>query len=423
MTYGDGVITVRPISAYADEGPSVWKTNYLAPVRFALVPIYLAAPGPRTLLVIQNVVFWWVIPAAFTLVRSETRSDLLGLAASALVPLTPMLWPLVWNDFRELQMALPFVLWAVQGVRGRDARVAALGVVGMLACRQEFALVVMTLAILPAREPEDVGRTYRWAHGLIVIGLGWFLFGFFGYLRFWISKESPRFYCQQFVGGGVPLTEAIPTAMETLVLGLGAWSVFLVRSRRVALLMLPWLWSLANGRWSSRFLATEQWHHVRYTALFVALALAAGLVGFAKIGAWLLGRPWGRRALALTWVAAAVLSATALGVVVRTTGRQPRPVDPAEVAAVWRWVGQVGPDDGVLATYEVTAPLSSRQHLYSYILQVNEPPGFPKLGPEIQWVFCRHRDNARYHFDEQGFTAVHRGPHLAILRRPRGVTK
>ena len=38
------------------------------------MPFYRLAPDPRTLLVIQNVMFWWSIPAAYTLVRSESRS-------------------------------------------------------------------------------------------------------------------------------------------------------------------------------------------------------------------------------------------------------------------------------------------------------------------------------------------------------------
>ena len=33
LTQGDGTITVRPIAAYAQEGPSIWKMNYLAPIR------------------------------------------------------------------------------------------------------------------------------------------------------------------------------------------------------------------------------------------------------------------------------------------------------------------------------------------------------------------------------------------------------
>src|SRR5260370_29046940 len=48
LTQGDRVITVRPLSSYADEGPSVWKMNYLAPVRFALAPFYALWPDPRT---------------------------------------------------------------------------------------------------------------------------------------------------------------------------------------------------------------------------------------------------------------------------------------------------------------------------------------------------------------------------------------
>ena len=39
LTQGDGTLTVRPVSAYAQEGPSVWKMNYLVadPVRAGAV--------------------------------------------------------------------------------------------------------------------------------------------------------------------------------------------------------------------------------------------------------------------------------------------------------------------------------------------------------------------------------------------------
>src|SRR5262249_3806892 len=125
LTQGDGIITVRPGAFYADEGPSIWQMNYLSPLRLLLVPVYMLFPDPRTLLVIDSVVFWWAIPAAYTLVRAESKSDWLALSAAALVPLTPLFWPLVWDDFRELQMVTPFVLWAVQGVRGRQVGLTA----------------------------------------------------------------------------------------------------------------------------------------------------------------------------------------------------------------------------------------------------------------------------------------------------------
>ncbi len=163
LTHGAGEVTVRPVSAYAQEGPSLWKMNYLAPIRLLLVPFYLLAPDPRTLLVIQNIVFWWVIPAAYSLVRAESRSEIVAVSAAALVPLTPLLWPLVWNDFRELQLVAPFVLWAINGIRGRSVPLAALGIAGMLACRQEFAVIVATFCILPPRELARRGENSRQA--------------------------------------------------------------------------------------------------------------------------------------------------------------------------------------------------------------------------------------------------------------------
>src|SRR3954452_5479738 len=69
LTRGDGRISVRPLASYAEEGPSVWKMNYLAPIRRVLAPLYAIHPDPRTLLVLQAVVFWWIVPAAYTLAR------------------------------------------------------------------------------------------------------------------------------------------------------------------------------------------------------------------------------------------------------------------------------------------------------------------------------------------------------------------
>ena len=144
--------------------------------------------------------FWWVVPAAYTLVRSETKSEAVALSAAALVPLTPLFWPLVWNDFRELQLAGPFVLWAVQGVRSRSAGWAAVGIAGMLACRQEFAVMVATFAFLPPRDPETLSSTLRWRRTIFLIGLLWLMFGFFVYLRFMLGSGSANSFIDQFLG-------------------------------------------------------------------------------------------------------------------------------------------------------------------------------------------------------------------------------
>ena len=89
LTQADGQLSVRPVASYAEEGPSVWKMNYLAPIRLALVPFYRIHPDPAHPLVIQNIMFWWIIPAAYTLARSESRSEAIAVSAAALVPFRP----------------------------------------------------------------------------------------------------------------------------------------------------------------------------------------------------------------------------------------------------------------------------------------------------------------------------------------------
>ena len=45
LTHGIPEITVNPIAPYAVEGPSIWKTNYLAPIRLRAGADLLALPG------------------------------------------------------------------------------------------------------------------------------------------------------------------------------------------------------------------------------------------------------------------------------------------------------------------------------------------------------------------------------------------
>ena len=336
-----------------------------------------------------------------------------------------MLWPLAWNDFRELQMAMPFVLWAVQGVRSRHVALAAAGIFGMLACRQEFAVMVATFAFLPAREPENLTRTLNWRQALLTVGLSWLLFGFFGYLKLMVGPGAPNQFIDQFFGPRATVGETLATSAEMLFYGMWVWTVFACLSPRLAILAVPWIWSLCNGRWALRFLATEEWHHVRYAAPAVAMVLAAGLVGYSRLGVWLAARRHGRLILFLVWFFAVSAEIAGLREMATRMSRIPHAISLEEAAAIRYWIDQVAADERVLATYEVTAPLSSRRHLYSYILEQNKPKGFPRLGPEFRWVFIRNQDFDPRLFRDQGFEVVHKGDFLTIFHRDpvrRGAT-
>jgi len=417
LTRGDGRITVRPMAGFGMEKPTVWKIWYLTPGRFALAPLYRLFPDPRTLLVIDNVVFWLVVPAAFGLVRGETDSEALALSAAALVPLTPLLWPLAWNDFRELHLGLPFILWAVRGVRERDVRRASWGVGGMLACRQEFAVVVAILALLPPRRPEGWRRSLRWAAVLGASGVVWFLVVYPCYLVWAEGPNAPASYFRQFFGPKATPLETLATATELLAIGLGAWVVLALGAPRVAWLALPLAWSLSSGQWALRYLSTVQWHEVRYTIPVVGMGLAAGLIGYARLGNWLLSRRGGVGTLGVVWLAAALWGGLGLSDLAGRVARAPHPIARGEARAVWKWIGRVGPDDGVIADYAVTTPLSSRRWLYSYHFRENLPEDFPRLAPEIRWAFLRSGGPNPLVFLRQGFTFVHRGPGMTILHR------
>ncbi len=416
LTHGDRTVTVRPISGYAEEGPSVWKMNYLAPIRLMLVPIYCAFPGPRTLLLIQSVMFWWVIPAAFTLVRSESRREWVALSGAALVPLTPYFWPMAVNDFRELQLAGAFVLWAVQGVRSRSRGRR----------RRNRGIARMPAGVCPhgrhfgvpaAAQPEPLSKTLNWRRSLFLIGIVWLFIGFFGYLRMMVSKGAADAFIDKFLVPSAPALETLRTAVESILVGMGAWGILAWFAPRAAILTVPWVWGVCNGRWASSLLATTQWHEVRYFAPAAFLILACGLIGYARLAHWILNRPAARWWLKLVWLAAAGCCAAGLYAIVGHWAAVPRPIDRAEAGAVWSWIQQVGPRDVVVADYQVAAPLSSRPKLYSYILEFNLPDRSHRLGPEIDWLFVRNSYGFRNHMLEQNFQIVHQGQWLTIGRR------
>ncbi len=416
VTHGIPQITIRPASAYAIEGPSVWKMNYLAPIRLLIAPLYALAPGPRTLIVLQNVVFWWVIPAAFGLVRAESGSTKIALLATALVPLTPFFWPLCWNDFRELQLVVPFVLWAVWGVRERAIGLTALGVAGMIACRQEYAVMTASLAFLPALRHESLTISLRWRNTLAMVGTGWFLFAFFGYLHVMVGPTAPKHYIDQFLGPKAGMRETLWTAGETLILGTGAWALLALFAPRVLGLALPWIWGLCSGRWANRFLSTTEWHHVRYVVPATAIVLAAGLIGFSSLARRLADRRGWSSLIGLT-ITGMIISAVGLRDTNQRLARKPLAIDPQEAAAIGSWIRQVGPGDGVLADYQVSAPLSSRSTLYSYTLDSNLPPGFPRLDKKISWLFARNDFPFLKLLLTQDFETVYQGRYLTIARR------
>jgi hypothetical protein len=245
----------------------------------------------------------------------------------------------------------------------------------------------------------------------------WLLAGFFGYLRLMVGTRTAETYINQFLGAKAAFGEALHTSLETLVVGMAAWAFFACLEPRLTVLALPWVWGPCSERWAMRMLATTSWHEVRYIMPMAAIVLAAGLVGYARLAGYLRLRRTGLALLATVWACAALFCIVTLRNVSDRLEQVPVLIDGQEAEQIWAWIAQVDHDDAVMASYEVSAPLSSRAKLYSYVLDANHPKGFPQLAPEFHWLFIRKDYPFLKRLLDQGFEVVHDGKSLTIARR------
>lgn len=421
ICFGDETLSVRPIASYATEGPSVWKMNYLSPLRFALLPVYWLRPEPTTLLYLNGLFFWLLIPAAAKLAKDETGSLLAALMILLPIPLTPLLRPLAINDFREMQMALPFAILAVDGWRMRHRGWLITAIIGLLFCRQEWAFVVASLAVIPAKNEESSETTLRWRTAVVMTGLIWFCCGFLIYLKLKIGNLAPQHYMNQFGGPRPSIWETSKTAWDFLWVGLSGWIILAIFAPRTALTALPWVWTLSSGKWAVRFIGTEQWHHARYCVPFVAMGLAAAIVGWGTLWKFLGYRTGKSTRILLSTGMLTVLVVFLAGGQLQMISLMrgiPERVPDQDAIEIWPILNAIPPDDGVVAPYQLTAPISGRKQLFSYVMEVNKPKGWPHDIPKgIQHVLV---EKSRFPIDQwsvQGFQKIWSGRMFEYWRR------
>jgi hypothetical protein len=421
VCFGDETLSVRPIASYATEGPSVWKMNYLSPLRFCIIPVYYLRPEPTTLLYLNCIFFCLLLPASAKFLLDESGSKTATLMGLLLIILIPILIPLSINDFREMQIAIPFAIIAVNGWRMRQAWWFTLGIIGLLFCRQEWAMVIPTMAIIPAKRPESIDKTLNWRIAVIFVGLIWFCVGFLLYLRLNIGRSAPQQFMNQFGGPRPALIETIKTTWDFLWVGLSAWVIIALFAPRAALTALPWVWTLASGKWAIRFTGSEQWHHVRYCVPFVVMGLAAGIIGWCNIWNWSqlhlskASRVLVRGGIWLTSVVFLISGQIQMQTLLKGI---PDRMPDTDVAKIWQEIDNISPEDGVVAPYELTAPLSSRRFLYSYVMDVNKPKGWPGAVPDhIKHVFINRKMQPEDVWKKQGFKLIWTGRTFELWRR------
>jgi hypothetical protein len=252
---------------------------------------------------------------------------------------------------------------------------------------------------------------------LFLLGLAWFFNVFFGFLSWMFSPAATRDYLEH-LGCRVPVYWKVWKLLEVLAIGLGPWALRALLAPRTMILALPWFWSLVSGLWTFDSLTDERWTQVRYAAPGVSMLLAAGLIGFSGLAVRLGGRRW---RLVGVWAVLLCGLLTARASVVDRLARIPPPIPPADAPEIWRWIDRVRPDEGVLTSYRLSGPLSSRRWLYVYnMFSFNLPPGYPsRVSDRVAWLFWETRDGDPSRFTADGFEPVARTRSVSIYRRRR----
>ncbi|MCB9795480.1 MAG: DUF2079 domain-containing protein [Alphaproteobacteria bacterium] len=337
------------------------------PVFAAILPVYVAAPGPGTLLVINVLA---VTAAAFPLARlgaASSGSPWFGLAAG----LAFLLWlpteSAAGADFRPMVFWIPGLAWLLHGAYAGRWGALLGGAALVCAAREESAYVLPALGAVLLVLPFG-GRRWRQGLALIAVGLAWF-----GFLLAFKENFFFHFDPTRPPVGEPPAPELLQARLAWLARSLGG-SYLLAPLSPAPLAMsgapLAWLMPDQLREWQ---LATGPYVHLRSALL--PLFAGAGTVG----AGWLVRR-WPRALwpLALWLVLGNLLLHRDDRAALEARAQSHRDqLGTPELLAIDALLAQVPPEARVATDYDLIAALSGRRSLWNIrhlYMQDGEPP-------------------------------------------------
>ena len=201
--------------------------------------------------------------------------------------------------------------------------------------------------------------------------------------EFTAGPKTSELYIDQFLGPKASFHEAAATSLETVLLGMGAWALLACFGAadcdsRLALDMGTLQREVGDAAafdfgMARRPVCDADGRHLAGCRLDRLRPVGERTLAATR-------RPAG---LAIVWACAAVMCGVGLRDVTDRLARAPVLIERQEAEQIWKWIKEVGDNDAVLADYEVSAPLSSRRQLYSYVMDVNLPKNFPELDSDV----------------------------------------
>jgi len=151
--------------------------NHVEPIVFLLAPVFFVFRHPITLVVVQNAALAAMAPMAFCIGRRLGLNAKAAFLLAAALLFTPATAYIALHEFHPEAFAAPCLLVVIWGRLQNSVRLHWLGIVALLACKENMALLIVAYGtvhlFLERRRPgPEIRSWYLWP---ALVATVWFL--------------------------------------------------------------------------------------------------------------------------------------------------------------------------------------------------------------------------------------------------------
>jgi uncharacterized membrane protein len=161
-------------NCYSVEGVNRFAIHF-EPILFPISLLYLIAPGPKTLLIVQTIVVALGAYPAFWLARLRLRNDLAGVAIAILYLLYPGQQQATTYDFHAVTLSCALLLFTLYFLYTRRTVLLFVFAILSMGCKEQMPLVIVMIGLWAML----FQRRWRTGLGLILLGLAWWGVAFY----------------------------------------------------------------------------------------------------------------------------------------------------------------------------------------------------------------------------------------------------
>lgn len=283
-------------------GPSLFRSTHFSPLQLLLLPqLYRVWPQIETLMFLQSIIIGLGALPLFLFGTQRTHDPLLGLILAASYLLHPVILHMAFNDYRPIQLGIPFALFALWLHASRKPLAFLLSALLMLFSRPEYIFLLALFEVINWRLIPAHQRNIYWLLAPLLLAALWTLLTNAYYLYFYgipwplIAKQVTGEPSTSLLA---KLFERLPAFLRITLLPGG---VALLTPEALAL-ALPFVIGAGTVRWPA-----FPHHDLQHLSPAVAIVFWAFASAMVRLWPWLAQNQ--KRA---TWTKVALLTAALL---------------------------------------------------------------------------------------------------------------